>query len=123
MITDSIMAAGLGDGTYDGFIKVIVKDNDAKLESGMRAGSVLTAINAIRNVIKFTGMELKEVIPMMTENPAKLLNIYDKKGSIERGKDADMVMLNKSLDVMATICKGEIAYTNKEYEQKYEAWK
>ncbi|WP_213973893.1 N-acetylglucosamine-6-phosphate deacetylase [Tepidanaerobacter acetatoxydans] len=118
MITDSIMAAGLGDGTYDGFIKVIVKDNDAKLESGMRAGSVLTAINAIRNVIKFTGMELKEVIPMMTENPAKLLNIYDKKGSIERGKDADMVMLNKSLDVMATICKGEIAYTNKEYEQK-----
>ncbi len=110
MITDSIMAAGLGDGIYDGFIKVIVKDNDAKLESGMRAGSVLTAINAMRNVIKFTGMELKEVIPMMTENPAKLLNIYDKKGSIERGKDADMVMLNKSLDVMATICKGEIAY-------------
>lgn len=112
MITDSIMAAGLGDGIYDGFIKVIVKDNDAKLESGVRAGSVLTAINAIKNVIKFTGMKLEQVIPMMTENPAKLLNIYDRKGSIERGKDADMVILNKSLDVITTICKGEITYKN-----------
>ena len=34
---------------------------------------------------------------MMTENPAKLLNIYDRKGSIERGKDADIVILDKSL--------------------------
>ena len=57
MITDSIMAAGLGDGIYDSFIRVIVKDNDAKLESGVRAGSVLTAINAIKNVIKFAGIK------------------------------------------------------------------
>lgn len=110
MVTDSIMAAGLSDGIYDGFIKVIVKDNDAKLENGMRAGSVLTAINAIKNVIKYTGMKLEQVLPMMTENPAKLLNIYDKKGSIERGKDADMILVNKSLDVITTICKGKIIY-------------
>jgi N-acetylglucosamine-6-phosphate deacetylase len=51
-------------------------------------------------------MKLEQIIPMMTENPAKLLNIYDRKGSIERSKDADMVLLDKSLDVTTTICKG-----------------
>ena len=61
----------------------------------------------IKSLIKkFTGMKLEQIIPMMTENPAKLLNIYDRKGSIERSKDADMVLLDKSLDVTTTICKG-----------------
>ncbi|MEA4826696.1 MAG: N-acetylglucosamine-6-phosphate deacetylase [Clostridium sp.] len=110
MITDSIMAAGLGDGVYDGFIKVIVKDGDAKLESGSRAGSTLTAINALRNVIKFTNIDLVQAVRMISENPAKLLDIYDKKGSLEEGKDADMIIVDDNLDLKYTISEGKVTF-------------
>ncbi len=95
-ITDSIMAAGLPDGKYKlGVNDVIVEDGDAKLaENGVRAGSTLTQNVALKNLLAFTGKRLEEILPLLTENPAKLIKIFDKKGSIEDGKDADIVILD-----------------------------
>ena len=95
-ITDSIMAAGLPDGNYHlGVNQVVVKDGDAKLASdGTRAGSTLTQDRALRNLMSFTGLPLEEVLPVLTENPARLIGVWDRKGSIAEGKDADLVVLD-----------------------------
>ena len=78
-ITDSIMAAGLPDGEYMlGVNPVVVKDGDAKLKYGdSRAGSTLTTGCALKNLIKFTGRSLEEILPLLTCNPARMLGVYD----------------------------------------------
>ena len=108
-ITDSIMAAGLPDGKYKlGVNNVIVKDGDAKLEAdGTRAGSTLTQNIALKNLLSFTERPLEEILPFLTENPAKLINVYDKKGSIAEGKDADIVILDEENDIFAVFVQGK----------------
>lgn len=95
-ITDSIMAAGLPDGSYHlGVNEVVVEDGDAKLAStGVRAGSTLTQDTALRNLIAFTGRPVEELMPALAENPARLIGVFDRKGSIADGKDADLVVLD-----------------------------
>lgn len=112
-ITDSIMAAGLPDGNYKlGVNDVVVRDGDAVLASnGVRAGSTLTLAQALRNIVAFTGRPVQDVIPLMTANPAKALRMDDRKGSIEVGKDADMVLLDDELNVVMTVGLGRVIYT------------
>lgn len=100
-ITDSIMAAGLPDGNYKlGVNDVVVVDGDAKLaDTGVRAGSTLTQDVALKNLLSFTGRPLEEVLPLLSENPASLLGIFDTKGSIADGKDADIVILDANNDI------------------------
>jgi N-acetylglucosamine-6-phosphate deacetylase len=107
-ITDSIMAAGLPDGRYKlGVNNVIVEDGDAKLEeNGTRAGSTLTQNIALKNLLSFTGRPLEEVLPLLTENPARLIGIYDRKGSIAEGKDADIVILDEGNDIFEVFVQG-----------------
>lgn len=110
-VTDSIMAAGLPDGNYKlGVNDVVVLDGDAKLTDGTRAGSTLTTGQALRNLLRFTGKNLTELLPLLTENPAKLIGVYDRIGSIEPGKDADLVVLGADLQVEQTFVKGEKRY-------------
>lgn len=108
-ITDSIMAAGLPDGNYKlGVNDVVVKDGDAKLaENGVRAGSTLTQDVALKNLLAFTGKQIEEILPLLTENPAKLLNIFDEKGSIADGKDADLVLLTADDDIAEVFVGGK----------------
>ena len=108
-ITDSIMAAGLPDGNYKlGVNDVVVEDGDAKLaDTGVRAGSTLTQDVALKNLLAFTGRPLEEVLLMLTENPAKLLKVFDKKGSIADGKDADLVILDENCDISEVFVGGK----------------
>lgn len=110
-VTDSIMAAGLPDGFYYlGKDEVKVEDGDAKLLNGVRAGSTLTTIRALRNIMKMTSAPLEKVIPLLTENPAKLIRVFDRKGSIECGKDADFILLDKDLNIVSTFVGGVERY-------------
>lgn len=111
-VTDSIMAAGLPDGSYKlGVNDVEVVDGDAKLAgSGVRAGSTLTTGTALRNLVKFTGQPLERVLPLLTENPARMLGIFGRKGSLDIGKDADFVVLDTGLEVRATFVGGRKVY-------------
>lgn len=111
-ITDSIMAAGLPDGNYKlGVNDVVVVDGDAKLaDGGSRAGSTLTTKTALKNVLQYTGRSLQEIIPMFTENPAKLIGVYDQLGSLNPGKLANMLVLDGSYDVERTYVKGNCRY-------------
>jgi len=111
-VTDSMMAAGLSDGRYViAANEVEVVDGDAHLVSdGTRAGSTLTMIAALKNLMDFTGESLEKVIPLLTINPARLLHLDDKKGTLEPGKDADMIILDENLDVTAAIVGGKAVY-------------
>ena len=109
-ITDSIMAAGLPDGNYHlGVNEVVVVDGDAKLAStGVRAGSTLTQDAALRNLLAFTGRPMEELLPALTENPAKLIGMFDRKGSIADGKDADLVVLDGENRVDMVFTRGRL---------------
>ena len=109
-ITDSIMAAGLPDGNYHlGVNQVVVEDGDAKLASdGTRAGSTLTQNRALANLLAWTGLSLEEVLPLLSENPARLIGVFDRKGSIAPGKDADLVVLDGENRVEQIFVKGRL---------------
>ena len=111
-VTDSIQAAGLPDGHYKlGVNDVVVEDGDAKLASnGVRAGSTLTTGQALRNLVKFTGESVEKVLPLLTCNPARLIGMDYRKGSIAPGKDADLVVLDQDLNVTATYVAGECVF-------------
>lgn len=110
-VTDSIMAAGLPDGNYSlGVNDVVVQDGDAKLAStGVRAGSTLTTIVALRNLVSFTGQTLDKLLPLLTANAAAALRL-PRKGCIAVGNDADLVLLTDDLQINATIVGGNIVY-------------
>ena len=111
LITDSIRAKCLKDGKYDlGGQEVTVQDGKAVLSDGTLAGSILRFAQAVQNIVHFTGCSLEDAIKMSSINPAKQLNIYDRKGSIAKGKDADIVILDENLEVVMTFCRGELAY-------------
>lgn len=107
-VTDSIMAAGLPDGSYGlGVNAVIVKDGDARLPSGVRAGSTLTQDVALKNLLAWLPNTLEEILPVLTENPARAMGLWDRKGSIESGKDADLVLLDENNDIVQVYARGK----------------
>ncbi len=107
-VTDSIMATGLGDGNYKlGVNDIVVIDGDARLaDLSARAGSILKTSKMLKNLIDFTKRPLSEISKIMSENPARLLDVIDRKGTIEEGKDADLVILNSEYDVIGTFVCG-----------------
>lgn len=112
LITDAMRACLLEDGEYDlGGQKVYVARHQARLSNGKLAGSVLRMNEAIRNFMINTGVKMEDAVKMATINPAKLIGIEKKKGSIVPGKDADLVIFDQDLKVMMTIIGGEIVYT------------
>lgn len=113
LITDAMRAKGLADGSYSlGGQDVTVSDGRATLEDGTLAGSVLKFNDALKIFQKATGASIFELISMSSSTAAKRLGVWDRKGSIERGKDADIVILNDTFDVKMTFCKGKLVYEN-----------
>lgn len=111
LITDAMRAKCLKNGDYDlGGQQVTVKDGKATLADGTLAGSVLTMVQAFKNIITYTGCEIEDAIKMSSTTPAKELKVYDRKGSITIGKDADIVILDEQLEIIMTLCKGKLAY-------------
>ncbi|GAE03270.1 N-acetylglucosamine-6-phosphate deacetylase [Clostridium botulinum B str. Osaka05] len=111
LITDSMRAGCMNNGIWElGGQKVIVKNGSARLEDNTLAGSILTLDNAIKNMKNNIDASLCEIISMVTINPAKDINIYDKKGSIEKGKDSDIVIFDKDINIRMTIVEGNIVY-------------
>lgn len=108
LITDSMRAKGIGEGESElGGQKVIVKDNQARLENGSLAGSVLTFNDAFKNMIEFTGCSIGEAVRMSSVNQAHEFGL-DKKGHLKKAYDADILVLDENLTVSKTILGGVV---------------
>jgi len=113
LITDAISAAGLADGEYRlGGLQVFVKDGTARLEDETLAGSTLTMDKAVKNFMTVSGCPLPEAVRTASLNPARVFGLEARKGSIEEGKDADLVIFDEKFNVRYTIIGGEILYSH-----------
>ncbi|SMO52336.1 N-acetylglucosamine-6-phosphate deacetylase [Melghirimyces algeriensis] len=111
LITDAIRAKCLRNGTYDlGGQSVTVKGEKATLSDGTLAGSILKMGHALQNMMRSTGCTMEDLVYMTSSNPARQLGVFDRKGSIAPGKDADLVILNPDHEVAMTYCRGQLAY-------------
>jgi N-acetylglucosamine-6-phosphate deacetylase len=108
-ITDAMDAAGFGDGRYMlGPLEVEVADGVARLvEGGSIAGSTLTLDRAFRRAVTVDRLPVEDVVTALSANPARLLGVYDRTGSVEAGKDADLVVLDARFAVVGVLRRGE----------------
>lgn len=107
LITDAMRAAMMPDGQYDlGGQMVEVANGFCKLQDGTLAGSVLCMDQALRNMLSLSNIPFEHVIQMLSENPARKLNIFESKGSIRVGKDADLVVLSPDFFVNKVFVSG-----------------
>ena len=117
LVTDSMRGAGMPEGPSilgglaDGQ-ECVIEDGVAKLmdRSGF-AGSVCTADRLIRTMTTIGGCTLEQAVKMASYNPARVMGIADRKGSLEVGKDADIVIFNDNIDVAKTIVGGRVIYS------------
>lgn len=111
LITDSFRACGIGDGESElGGQKVFVKNNLATLADGTIAASVATLNDVAKNFHENTSATIAETVELVTKNPARRLNLYEKIGSLEVGKSADFVIFDENFNVKKTFINGEIFY-------------
>jgi N-acetylglucosamine-6-phosphate deacetylase len=111
LITDAIRAAGLPEGEYmldDRSVRI--QEGAVRLPDGTLAGSILTMERALQNLCAATGRPLTELWVTSSLNAARAIGVSSHKGSLEVGKDADLVLLDESFHVQLTVAQGEIVY-------------
>ncbi|MER7151734.1 N-acetylglucosamine-6-phosphate deacetylase [Streptomyces lydicus] len=111
-ITDAMGAAGMSDGMYPlGPMRVEVRDGVARISEGPTAGSIagstLTLDRAFKRAVTLDGLTVDQAVQVLSANPARLLGIDDRVGSLEVGKDADLVVLDAAWDVVGVMRRGE----------------
>ncbi|GCE26900.1 N-acetylglucosamine-6-phosphate deacetylase [Dictyobacter alpinus] len=119
VVTDALAGAGIPDATFEfAGQQARVICGAARLSDGTLTGSVLTMDQAMRNMLDITHVTLSEVSGMLSYNPARSAHVAERKGLLKAGYDADLVIYNKSLELQATICNGQIGYATDEWRQR-----
>ena len=107
LITDSIPVAGLPDGPHDQMGATVVVDGmKLRFPDGTIAGSALTLDAAVRNFAKHTGLPIWRAANLASLNPARSIGVDDRKGTLETGKDADIVIADGDFNVRQTYVRG-----------------
>jgi N-acetylglucosamine-6-phosphate deacetylase len=110
LISDGTAATGMPDGKYMlGEMEVTVSGGVCRNSEGKLAGSALTLDRSLRNIVKL-GIPVRDALRMLTLNPAKLLGIEFKKGSLRAGADADILLLDSALNVTQVYTRGIANY-------------
>lgn len=112
LVTDAVTPAGTNMKTFDilGINLEVVGNSCYIPNTDTLAGSALTMNKAVRIFKENTSCSLAEAVNMASINPATLLNIDNKKGSIEEGKDADLIMTDSDINVYLTMVEGNIVF-------------
>lgn len=107
LITDSIPVAGLPDGPHGQLgVTVVVDGMRLRFPDGTIAGSALTLDLAVRNFMKHTGLPVWQVVNMASLNPARSIGVDERKGSLDPGKDADILITDGDFNVRRTFVRG-----------------
>lgn len=112
-VTDAMPAVGLPDGIHKiGEVEAVVENGIARLKDNTAyAGSVTTMDVCVRNGIEQVGLSLVDAIRMASLTPAKIIGVDKRKGSLEKGKDADIVIMNKDINIDKTIIRGKVKFS------------
>ncbi|GAA0589788.1 N-acetylglucosamine-6-phosphate deacetylase [Virgibacillus siamensis] len=111
LITDAMRAKCLQAGDYElGGQPVAVTDDRAVLKDGTLAGSILKMYQGAQQMLQVTDVTIGDIVKMAAANPAKQLGIFNRKGSIKEGKDADLLLVDDNMTIKYTICRGVVAY-------------
>jgi N-acetylglucosamine-6-phosphate deacetylase len=106
LVSDGLSATGMPDGKYTlGGFEFTVSGGVCRNAEGTLAGSTLTLDRALRNVVRL-GASLPDAVRMLTTNPASLLGIEFKKGTLRVGADADIVVLDEQLELKQVLVRG-----------------
>lgn len=107
VISDAMMAAGLDEGEYTLGGQRVIKTDAARLADGTLAGSATNLFEEFQNLLSF-GIPVRQAIKSVTINPAKAIGVDKNTGSIEVGKNADLLILSEDLkDIKAVFIKGK----------------
>ena len=111
IVTDNLHIAGIDQagGSFGGQ-RVEVSGASAVREDGTIVGSVATMDQHFRNAVEFLGVDVATAFRLCSTNPARVVGAEARKGTLETGMDADIVLLDAELEVQATVCRGEIAF-------------
>ena len=106
LVSDGLSATGMPDGKYMlGNLEVTVSGGVCRNADGVLAGSTLTLDRALRNIVNL-GIALPDAVRMLSVNPASMLGIEFKKGSLRTGADADIVLLDEGLRITNVWARG-----------------
>ena len=106
LISDSLRCAGMPDGNYElGGQPIVMKDHKATLLDGTIAGSSISLLDAVRNVVRF-GLPLEAAVYAASTAPAEPARLGDI-GSLEAGKAADLLILDRELNLKAVFVDGQ----------------
>ena len=114
LITDALACAA-SDSSEAFDPRVIIEDGVCKLaDHTALAGSIATMDRLIQTMVKQASVPLEDTIRMASETPAKIMGVYDRKGSLEKGKDADIIIMDDKLQLRAVWSMGKLVEeTNK----------
>ncbi len=114
-VTDAMPAVGLPPGLHKiGDVEAVVENGIARLpDNSAYAGSVTTMEVCVKNGIEQMELSLSDSIRMATLTPAKIVGVDNRKGSLEKGKDADIIIFDENINVQKTIADGKIVFDNR----------
>ena len=108
LITDSLAVAA-SQSTHAFDPRVIIEDGVCKLaDRTALAGSIATMDRLVRTAVQQAGIPMEDAVRMVSETPAKIMNVYDRKGSLQAGKDADIVMYDSQQQLKFVMQMGRI---------------
>ena len=120
LVTDSMRGAGMPQG--ESILGSLSKGQRVIIEKGVAfmpdrtafAGSVCTADRLVRTMVKSVGLPVAHAVKMATQTPARILGLSDKKGKIEAGADADLVLFDDNINISKTIIAGNTVFGDKQ---------
>lgn len=111
LVTDAIRGAGMPDGAYEIDDRTVtISEGATRLPDGTLAGSVLTMDRALYNLMQASSRPVEALWQTSSLNPARAIGIDDRKGSLDVGKDADLVLVDRDINVHLTVAEGRVVY-------------
>lgn len=113
LVTDAMNAAAFSNAYTCPDHRLIIEDSVCKLaDRSALAGSIATADRLIRTLVQQAEIPLHDAVRMASETPARIMHILDRKGTLEKGKDADIILFDEDINIQATLVEGRVIYLN-----------
>lgn len=108
LVTDALSYAAY-DGQPEEGSRIIIEDGVCKVaDHSSLAGSIATMDTLVRTMVQKAGIPLADAIRMASETPARLMGVSDRTGTLQRGKDADIIVMDRNLNIRAVWSMGKL---------------